>query len=67
MLVRVGYEFPDGSEVRYDERAPAEGDTFKRDGVTWHVETVDMDTTGGYIVRLSLARPLGGGEEKPRR
>ena len=67
MLVRVDYQFPDRSEVGYVERPPDEGSTFKRHGVTWHVETVDLDTTGGYIVRLSPARRRGGGAEQDRR
>ena len=58
MQIRVSYEFPDRSEVRYLERAPSEGSTLKHNGATWHIDSVDMDTTGGYIVRLSLARGL---------
>lgn len=56
MLIRVNYEFPDRSEVRYLERAPREGSTFLHDGVRWHVETVDLDTTGDYVVRLTPVR-----------
>jgi hypothetical protein len=56
MQIRVSYEFPDRNEVRYLERAPSEGSTFQHNGATWHVDTVDMDTAGGYIVRLSPAR-----------
>lgn len=51
----MSYEFPDGSEVRYDERTPDEGSTFVSKGMTWHVDSVDLDSTGGYIVRLSPA------------
>ena len=58
MLIRVDYQFPEGSEIRYDERAPSEGSTVRHNGVTWRVDIVDVDTTGGYIVRLSLARRL---------
>lgn len=62
MLIRVDYQFPGRSELRYVERVPAEGSTFDSHGQTWHVDTVDLDTTGGYIVRLSPARRHGSGK-----
>jgi hypothetical protein len=58
MRMRVAYQFPDRSEVTYLERIPSEGSTLKLHGDALHVESVDLDTTGGYIVRLSPARAL---------
>jgi hypothetical protein len=66
MLMRVAYEFPDRNELRYVERVPSEGSTFQSHGETWHVDTVDLDTTGGYIVRLSPARPVNGPRRRGR-
>jgi hypothetical protein len=66
MSIRVQYQFPNRSEVRIVERAPTEGSILRTYGQTWHVETVDLDSTGGYIVRLSPARRAGepGGEQR---
>lgn len=67
MLIRVDYEFPDHrSELRYLERVPAEGSTLESHGETWHVDTVDLDTAGGYIVRLSSARRSNARREHKR-
>lgn len=62
MSIRVHYQFPHRSEVRIVEQAPTEGSTLRTYGQTWHVDTVDLDTTGGYIVRLSPARRSDAGE-----
>jgi len=59
MLIRVDFQFPGGSELRYVERAPSEGSEFESHGATWHVDTVDLDTAGGYTVRLSPAGRRG--------
>jgi hypothetical protein len=67
MLIRVDYQFPDRSEIRYLDRAPSEGSIVRQSGVTWHVDSVDLDTTGGYIVRLSPARRTSGSEKSSQR
>jgi hypothetical protein len=52
MLIRVNFQFPDGSEIRYVERLPMQGGVVLHDRTTWFATEIDPDESGGYNVRL---------------
>jgi hypothetical protein len=82
MLIRVNFQFPDHSEVRYVDEVPLRGSSLRSHGSKWFVKDVNRDfgsysNFGSYSVVLAAmtqGRPrigskssLGGGIRVRRR
>jgi hypothetical protein len=52
MLIRVNFQFPNHSELRYVEEVPMRGSSVRSQGASWVVAEVEEDVTGSYSLRL---------------
>jgi hypothetical protein len=64
MLLRVNFEFPGGSEIRYLERLPLSGGVVLHGGTRWFVTGITRDESGDFNVRLA---PTTGRSRHDRR